>query len=287
VLWFTDPTWRVDVRSTFINRNHFATWAGLTLLCVMALFYQRYGLSRNPAYTVPLPREDRVERFVLDVWKPLAVILLVSTALILSHSRAGFFSTLAGSVVLLWALHSRQRLTRGQSLAVLGGMAVAAILAFALTSEVLLKRLDQLSVGTEERWAAYTLAADGIEDNPLLGFGYGTFSDSFRLYRNESLSAHFDRAHNTYLENLFELGWPAALALFASVFQLILICVQGVRKRRRDWVYPATALAAAVLVALHSLFDFSLQLPAVAMTFACILGVGCAQSRNPVRSHSA
>ena len=43
-----DPDWLFggrrmphDVRSTFINRNHFATWQGLTLLCAMAWFYHR------------------------------------------------------------------------------------------------------------------------------------------------------------------------------------------------------------------------------------------------------
>jgi hypothetical protein len=34
-----------------------------------------------------------------------------------------------------------------------------------------------------------------------------------------------------------------------------------------------------VLVALHAVVDFSLLMPAVALTFAAILGIGCAQSR--------
>jgi len=50
------------------------------------------------------------------------------------------------------------------------------------------------------------------------------------------------------------------------------------RDRGRDWVYPATGVAATLLVGIHSFFDFSLQMPAVAITYACILGVACAQS---------
>ena len=125
---------------------------------------------------------------------------------------------------------------------------------------------------------AYQLTADGIEDNPLLGFGYGTFADSFRLYRDESIHGFFDKTHNTYLENIFELGWPAALALFTCVGGLLLVCARGVRHRGRDWVFPATGLAATVLVAIHSLFDFSLQIPAVAIAYSCLMGVACAQS---------
>ena len=45
-----------------------------------------------------------------------------------------------------------------------------------------------------------------IGDNPVLGFGYGTFADSFRLYDQNESAVHYDRAHNTWLENSFELG---------------------------------------------------------------------------------
>jgi O-antigen ligase len=111
-----------------------------------------------------------------------------------------------------------------------------------------------------------------------LGFGYGTFADSFRLYRNDKLYAHFDKAHNTYLENIFELGWPAAGLLLLCLAWLTLICVRGARDRGRDWVYPATGVAASVLVGIHSFLDFSLQMPAIAITYAAILGVACSQS---------
>ncbi|KKM69395.1 hypothetical protein LCGC14_1451270, partial [marine sediment metagenome] len=33
-----------------------------------------------------------------------------------------------------------------------------------------------------------------------------------------------------------------------------------------------------VLVGVHSMVDFSLQIPAIGATFALILGIGCAQS---------
>ena len=58
------------------------------------------------------------------------------------------------------------------------------------------------------------------------------------------------------------------------------MCLRGVRRRRRDWIFPAVGLAASVLVAVHSLFDFSLQMPAVAITYACLRGAACAQSTS-------
>jgi hypothetical protein len=61
---------------------------------------------------------------------------------------------------------------------------------------------------------------------------------------------------------------------------LALTCLKGVRRRHRDWAYPALGVAASVLTGVHALFDFSLQIPAVAILYACILGIGCAQSSS-------
>ncbi|MBT3172905.1 MAG: 1,4-beta-xylanase, partial [Rhodospirillaceae bacterium] len=44
--------------------------------------------------------------------------------------------------------------------------------------------------------------------------------------------------------------------------------------------YPAAGVAAGVLVASHSIVDFSLQIPAVSVVFAAMLGAACAQSRS-------
>jgi O-antigen ligase len=155
---------------------------------------------------------------------------------------------------------------------------VVVSIAFYMTSEVLLDRLDRTQIGNEERLIVYEQVQQGIGENPVLGFGYGTFADSFRLYDRVESPVHYDRAHNTWLENLFELGVPAALALFAAIAGLALTCWRGVRRRHRDWAIPALGVAASVLVGVHALFDFSLQIPAVAILYAAIMGVACAQS---------
>jgi O-antigen ligase len=278
LFWFFEEGYKADVRGTFVNRNSFATYIGLSLLCAIAVFNQQVTSRRRAAFAIPVGREQRIERFILQVWKPLTAILLMTTALILTHSRGGFFSTLAGGMVLLFLLNKRQQMYSAKSKAVLGGAVLVAVLAFVLTSEVLLQRIDRLTVDSSARIEVYGMTADAIGDNPVLGFGYGTFTDSFRLYRDDRLGAHFDKTHNTYLENIFELGWPVAGVLFLCIAWLTLLCFRGAWNRGRDWVYPATGAAASVLVGIHSLFDFSLQMPGVAITYACILGVGCAQS---------
>lgn len=46
-------------------------------------------------------------------------------------------------------------------------------------------------------------------------------------------------AHSTYLELLFELGWPGALLLFVAIGSLAAFCVVGIGRRREGVVDPA------------------------------------------------
>ena len=108
----------------------------------------------------------------------------------------------------------------------------------------------------------------------------------FKLYRSEDVQYLYDKAHNSYLENSFELGIPVALSLFLSLLGLFWLCLKGVFSRQRNWLYPATGVAATALVASHSLIDFSLQIPAVAITYSAIMGLAVAQSFSGSRHHA-
>lgn len=276
--------YRPAVRATFMNRNSFATWLGLTMLCQVTLTWQRFARRGNPAYR--LPQRDfarRLERFLVQAWRPIAVLMVMSAALFLTGSRGGFIATVFGMSVLVLALSSRQQggVRRWWQLALLLGIGVA----FWVSSSGLVERLERSGADLVSRMEAYELAADGVEDNPLLGFGYGTFADSFRLYRDERVKGHFDMAHNTYLENAFELGWPVAVIQFLVVGLLCAGCWRGWRAGHVSRAFPALGMAATALVALHSLVDFSLQIPATAIAFSALMGVSCAQSRpGPIYS---
>ena len=92
--------------------------------------------------------------------------------------------------------------------------------------------------------------------------------------RAGTAEAYFlDKAHSTYLQMVMGLGWPAAAALYAGLGLLALRSL-----RARSAVYPAVLASCSVLVGVHALVDFSLEMPANAATYALLLGVGCAQA---------
>jgi len=197
----------------------------------------------------------------------------------MSQSRGGFLSTLVGviSLLILLIISNKVPQKKGLGIFVLA-LALLTWFIFASSFDTLLTRFDTIDVEKEGRSTVYSLLSNISTNNNRFGLGYGTFENSFRLYRDESIVGFYDKAHNTYLENLFELGWLPAYALFLSIAWLALICLRGVWVRRRHWLYPALGVAASMLVGAHAFVDFSLQIPAVAYTYAMMLGVGVAQA---------
>jgi hypothetical protein len=117
-----------DLRSTFVNRNHFATWQGLTMLCAIVWLHLRMARPGTRPYTLPDDRATSAERWVLQAWLPLTAILLMATALILTHSRGGFLATLMAVIVLLVLLESRMPVKRVRArVGVLAALAVSGL----------------------------------------------------------------------------------------------------------------------------------------------------------------
>ena len=93
------------------------------------------------------------------------------------------------------------------------------------------------------------------------------------------------KAHNGYLELVLGLGMPAASLVLLGLILVAWKLLRGAFARRRDAHYAAIAFCACVLVGLHSLVDFSLQIQANALVFALLLGLGLAQSVSSRDSH--
>jgi O-antigen ligase len=277
ILWFSKFAYLDDLTSSFVNRNSFATYAGLTLMCATGLIV----MSIASTLGAPGGGRERLRRLIENMtgrgWSLLLAWIVILTALILSHSRAGFMSTLLGLATLIAALRFSRALS-GRTALIFAGVCFAALcLFFTVGGEALDLRMAEATWVGEPRLRVYDLTMSAIDAAPILGTGAGTFEEVFRFYRTTDILDVYMKAHNTYLENILELGFPAALALF-SVFAgfVVLTCV-GLRRRRRDVVYPCIGLASTVLVAAHSLVDFSLQIPAVTATYCLIMGAACAQ----------
>jgi len=284
ILWMEKKYYLNDLSGTFINRNHFATFAGLILVCTLALAHEAIGVSSRYNIGGNLGWQRFMENLIIRTWLPLLVFTIVGTALILTHSRGGFFSSLSGLTVLLIALNANQRSRNLHILWLFLAFVVLVGLVFYVSSEGLLARLDARGITDLGREKVYPLTWGAILTNPWLGFGLGSFEETFPLYKSLDIAgttSHpwlWDYAHNTYLEVIFELGFPAGCALFYCFFRLAWICFKGLFIRKRDWIYPAVGLSATALIAAHACVDFSMQIPAITYTYMLLMGTACGQS---------
>ena len=156
-----------------------------------------------------------------------------------------------------------------------------AVVAFWAFGDMFLAQITEQGLWDENRMAVYVIMLRSIFDAPLLGYGYGTFVDVFPMFRDRSIGVGdlWTHAHNTYLEVFQGLGMVFGVALVASVIFLVIKCFKGTIVRQ-DAMVPAVATGVAVLVGIHALADYSLEMQAVALTFTAILGVGVAQSKS-------
>jgi len=287
VLFWTESGGDINsVSSTFINKNAYVDYAGMGLLCLMALSLSRFTRPHRMQGVSPGGRQERIETFIFNSWKPFLGVMIISSALISTQSRGGAVACAIGVTTFLLVYLVRKKADTKILMASLGGMCLIIMLAYSISNEVLLQRMVKVDTEGAERITVFKLTIDATKDNPLTGFGYGAFDQGFKTYRNEDVQYLYDKTHNTYLENGFELGVPAALSLVLSLLGLFLLCLRGVFRRKRNWIYPATGLAATTLVASHALFDFALQIPAVAITYAAIMGLAVAQSFSSARQHT-
>lgn len=288
ILFYRKWAYPDSLTSTFVNRNSFATFAGLTLLCAATLLLDRVhhllALERPVRIKAAMLIEELVAR---SAWITVTV-LSISIALVLSASRAGVLSSMIGLLCLLGVHLARRTINRTQLLLISTALLAIAAATYVASGDLLFKRstIEDVNATMEIRNEVYALTLDAIETSPWTGTGFGTFADVFPAYRSEDLyiSAFWDKAHNTYLENALELGIPGAILLVLSVFLLALRAARGIVERRREKVLPAIGVAATVIVALHSLVDFSLQIPAVSILYAFLLGLSVSQSRTTATS---
>ena len=278
ILWFEKTAYHGVVTGTFVNRNSFATFAGLGLLCTAAAL--REGLKRA-GEGAPGPRE-RLRRLLAEDPQRNGALLgggfVLAVALLLTESRAGT----AASVLALLVFFSTLAMRRGvpaRSLILPGlALALAAAALVDLSGEGLERRLWTTRADWETRSEIYEHTGRAIRDAPVFGTGLGTFESVYRVYRSGRIGATVAMAHNDYLELALELGVPAAAGFLGALGGIALVCVAGIFVRRRNAVLPAAGFAACVLVGTHALVDFSLRIPAVAATFALVLGAATAQS---------
>lgn len=283
ILWFPKWTYRDDVTSTFVNRNSFATYAGLAVIANLLIFCNTLTskVDSSSRTTVVL---STIENLLWRGKWAVVGLAVTGSAVLLSHSRGGVTATLFAVVTFSLAVAAAPSLRSRYQLIFMVCVLVGCATLFAISGKGLLVRVAETPIATDGRNDIYGAMLRAIDDNVWVGAGLGSFRFLYPIYQEKTFDGVMDFAHDDYLENALDLGLPGAILLFSTIVFLIGYCVVGIKTRRRDAIFPCVALSASVLVGVHALVDFSMQIPAVAVSYATLLGIGTAQSTSTRRS---
>ena len=276
------------VTSTFVNQNHYATFAGIGLIAGVAGILRLY---RRELGRTGRRWQSKIATLINTTGSkaalPLSFTAVIVTSLMLTGSRGGIIATALGLFALL-VLNMRKGAggSRRNEVLLLLFAAIALATAFVAFSDVFVERIAAQGLHEAGRPAMWMLTIRSILTTPFLGYGYGTFSAVFPMFRDDSIGTWgiWDKAHNTYLEIFQGLGLLFGAMLIACVVALVWDCVKVAWTRKRGATIPAIAASVSFLVGAHALIDYSLQLQAVTLTYMAVLGAGVAQASDAPRA---
>lgn len=263
------------VTATFIDRNSYATYAAFGFLANIATYLHIVsGAQADEEYWQGY-LSDMLEVFFDGAWIYAVGALMCLAALVLTQSRVGGIATLAGLIVLLASWKRKDQRLNPWILFV-----VCAVVGLVTLSNVNgITNMLWTAEAESGRFLIYPEVVRGIVDRPLLGHGLGAFQDAFRQYVPADVAAdEWVRAHNSYIENVFEMGIPASIAFYLALLVITFRIYRGTVIREQNRAFSCFALAVIVTSATHALVDFSLQVPAITALFAVIVAMGWAQS---------
>ncbi len=279
LLFFKKTAYEGNATGTFVNRNTFATFSGLGIVIGIALLFGD-GLRGN---------QGRV-RWIDLVFGRSGVLtigmLVIAFGLAVSQSRMGIFVAGAGAVtVLVLSLFRASGARRSVAFVTIAGIVLAGV-GLTATGGILFERLWDVDQSADIRMSAYQQTGQLIAQHPWLGSGGGSFKDTFNAVRHLPVSSDvvWDKAHDLYLELSVDLGIPLAICVVLAVLLFAWRCLSTTIRRQESWEIPAASVGATVLVGLHSLVDFSMQIEAVVLFYLTILAAGVAQSTQVRKS---
>lgn len=282
ILWQEKEAYIDSVTGPFINRNTAGAYFGSCAIVWSIFLWER---ARREMPGGPLDWKAMGTRLVstapsTKVAIAFAMVFVCLAALFMTRSRGAVLFSLVALIVGFVAFFRRHLPGRAGLAAALLGAAATALVVLQIMGGGVSVRFDFQGLADEGRIDTYKATLRMIADHPWFGTGQGTFVYAFPAYRSDhaSMWGVWDIGHNTLLQIAAEMGVPIAALVVAAWIVIFAVLVRGALTRRRRLLFPVAALAVATLGVLHSLIDFSLQIPGYSIVALSLVGAGLAQS---------
>ena len=267
---------------TYVNRNHFAGLLEMALpvAAAIGIMIYRKGVTRHSS--------SGRSAVWASLWLSMAVCLM--SGIVTSLSRMGFLAAVGGvGIAGALALGSRERglgedRSRWRTWWPVGALAAGMIWMFVfLPTDELIGRFASFAqtedVTQDTRAEIWRDTGELARAYPVFGAGLGSYETALLKYKTAAPDNTVDYAHNDYLQVLAEtgvVGLALALGLAGYVFWRVGRVVRWERGRQNWWLAVGLSGGLAAM-ALHSLVDFNLYIPANALALAWLAGLAASE----------
>ena len=269
---------------TYVNHNHFAGFLEMIFPLTLGLaFYHAQKAGSHSRRHSPLKIFDQLghPEMLKSILLLLAAMALFLAA-VFSLSRMGMISMF----VSIGAMAAT--VCAGKNRNLLSGALIVILLAAGIATTVwvgaapIVEHFGQLAQneltaqGDRGRLALWENTWTLIREHPWTGVGLGCFEFAFTSVQSIQPTYIAGHAHNDYLELAAEIGLPAATLLFSlfiwmagKMFHASLCAASGLGR-----ALALGSLGGVSALLAHSVADFNLYIPANALLFAVLLGIG-------------
>jgi|HubBroStandDraft_6_1064221.scaffolds.fasta_scaffold08112_2 O-antigen ligase len=287
LLWREKIAYVEALTGTFVNHNTAAVFFGsvaiIWYLLALRELRRTVDLSRwrEPTYIFNKLKNRNV--FLLGY--ALACFFAIATTF-MTRSRGGSLLTIA-MIGLVTALYFIRELGSARRVLIaLAGFAIAAAIVLVAAGGQLTHQIESRGINDVGRVDAWRSSLSIVYDHPWLGTGLGTFASVFSAYRNPAAGVWgvWDHAHSTPLELLVEMGVPFSLLVFALWSIMLGFLVRAAIRGTGNRLYVIAGAGISTLATLHSLVDFSLQIPGFSLVCCSLVGTSIAAALVPVEA---
>jgi len=272
IVWMEKLFYLDRPTGTLVNANHYGAYLSLILVLVSS-----YVICRLSPLLVKQKHARRsfYFRLVEQLTNPLCIVwVLLLVAIFATRSVGTIGSLIMIFMVFIATLYLRDTPKKYIAMiCVFMAMSVVGVVLLA-QSEILFKEWQGLDYTFKRRLNLSITSFYMALDNWLLGVGGGAFYSTFSEYRNLSIgNSYYNFAHNDFLQFWIEYGLIGIALLVGMVGQCLKVNFLVLRHSNNIYrhVFAYTSIYGTLMLAMHSLVDFPLQIPAYALLYLMIL----------------
>ena len=265
----------------FVNHSDFAS------LLVMALpLVAGYGLARVQSRThTGAPRRLAID--AVTIWL-FVVVCLISASLVVGLSRSGLIAGAAGLAAFAW-LSSGRMPQKARAWFLFAHLVLVLVAAAYANPRALSLRISQtVTSGLGARRTVWHETWPMVRDFWATGVGAGAYQRAMIVYQQSPRLFYFNHAHNEYLQLVAEGGVlliiPALLAVAVGVSR---IRARLTADRSPAFSIRAGAVGGLVAIAVQSVWETGLRIPANGLLFAVLAAIAIAEPPVSSRRESS